>query len=126
MLRHSKTTQTFIAIDNGDFKFAGTFPDTTPENECKLRVDTFDTKWTGSIGKDSKLTTGIVEQDEAVNLFLEANLDAELDVTSGVRMSIGKKVVGKCIKGIARDTVHVDLKAKGKALVKARVGLVHE
>ena len=112
----------FIDVDEGDFKFAGTVPDMRPEDKRELRVDTFDTKWKGSIGKDSKLKTEVSWKDEDLNAFLEADLDAGLDVGSQVRVTLGAKVFGHRVKRLARKTVHVDFKAHGKALLRARIG----
>ncbi len=109
-----------IRIDQGDIVFSGRFLGINLRDKCSLRVDAFDFKWEGTLMRSSNLSTGFSWQNWGVNVFLETHLDAGLQASSLVRGSVGVKFI-KCVHGVLKKTVHVDLHAVGSASVKVNI-----
>merc|ERR1712226_1802937 len=59
--------------------------------------------------------------DGSLNLFLEADIDATMNVNTDLEASFGINIFGHSCSHYGRKTVHADLIGRGKIIIRAQV-----
>jgi len=108
-----------IVIEDNDIIIDAAFDDRVLKDRCSLKLFALNPKARGTIKRSSKLQADIYDGDFSFGEFsaaAKADLDVQLDLIFDFRAQVGAKIFGKCRK-IGRDTLGIDLKTSGKAVV---------
>ena len=110
-----------IVIENNDIIIDAAFDDRVLKDRCSLKLFALHPRARGTIKRSSQLMADIYDGDFSAGEFsaaAKADLDVQLDLEFDFRPQIGAKIFGKCRK-VGRDTLGIDLKTSGKAVVVA-------
>lgn len=101
-----------IIVEPGDIIIPASFPDVELDHSCSHRIQALNGHAVGDVRNTSHLTgdTKVTWHDYSV--FLDAELDASLEISGDVRVRTGVKLFGHCDQ-IARDTMALDLTTTG-------------
>jgi len=108
-----------IVIEDNDIIIDAAFDDRVLKDRCSLKLFALNPRARGTIKRSSKLQADIYDGDFSFGEFsaaAKADLDVQLDLIFDFRAQVGAKIFGKCRK-IGRDTLGIDLKTSGKAVV---------
>jgi len=106
-------------IEDNDIIIDAAFDDRVLKDRCSLKLFALNPRARGTIKRSSKLQADIYDGDFSFGEFsaaAKADLDVQLDLIFDFRAQVGAKIFGKCRK-IGRDTLGIDLKTSGKAVV---------
>jgi len=118
--RFLKGDQVTVDVDQGDITFDSTLSDKVFSNSCSKNIRAMNPRVRGSLLGSSSLTTDVDSTDELISAFLQADLDAEIDLDFRFRAEVGAKIFRKC-RRLFRDTLDISLSTSGK--VDIQVGL---
>jgi len=110
--RFFTSAENAILVEPGDIIVQASFPDVEIDHSCSHKIQALNGHAAGDVRNTSHLTgnTKVSWRDYAV--FIDAELDASLEISSDVRVRTGAKLFGHCDQ-IARDTMALDLTTTG-------------
>mmetsp|Transcript_145279 Transcript_145279/g.264344 ORF Transcript_145279/g.264344 Transcript_145279/m.264344 type:complete len:295 (+) Transcript_145279:54-938(+) len=103
-----------IKVEPGDIVIQQTFPDTTIDDSCSHNVEALNGHAKGDIKNSSYLEGGIQVSWKGVSVFVDAELDAVLDIGGDVRVRIGKHILGHHCTHLGRKTMGLNIVSDGK------------
>ena len=109
-----------VLIDQGDIQMEAEYPDKEFSSSCDLKLSALHPKISGSLLKSSNISTGLSFDEAGVQAFMEATLDAIVNVDFDFRAEIGIKILKKC-KRVLRETLGIDLTTTGKVLIAVKI-----
>lgn len=103
-----------IEVKAGDIVIQAAFPDTQVDDDCHHKIEAEHPKAVGTIEKSSFLRFGVANVSwRGASVFVDAELDAKLDINTDVCVRVGEKIFHHCTQ-IARKTVGIDVVSEGK------------
>eukprot|EP00092_Neocalanus_flemingeri_P030912 GFUD01033569.1.p1 GENE.GFUD01033569.1~~GFUD01033569.1.p1 ORF type:complete len:319 (-),score=80.60 GFUD01033569.1:153-1109(-) len=108
-----------VLIDEGDIHIEAEYPDKEFSSSCSLKLSALHPKINGSLLKSSNISTGLSLDEDGVNAFMEATLDAFINVDFDFRAEIGAKIFKKCRS--VRETLAIKLTTTGKVLIAVKI-----
>jgi len=117
MLRLVKGQKVSINVDKGDIAFSSSFPDKEFSNSCSKRIHAYNPRVKGSLLRSSVLTTNVASTDNGLSAFLQADLDAEVDLDFRFRAEVGARIFRKC-RRLFRETLDLALKTSGNVEIQ--------
>mmetsp|Transcript_118936 Transcript_118936/g.167128 ORF Transcript_118936/g.167128 Transcript_118936/m.167128 type:complete len:286 (-) Transcript_118936:166-1023(-) len=109
-----KQAESAIKIESGDIIIEEHFPDTTIDDDCNHKVEALNGHAKGDIKNSSFLTGGLKVSWKSVSVFIDAELDAILDIGGDVRVRIGKHIFGHHCTQLARKTMGLSVDSDGQ------------
>lgn len=110
---------TIVTIEKGDIKINAEYQDKLLADSCDARVTVFHPKLEGSLLDSSNISSGLQISTSGLNVFMEATLDAEVNVDLDLRVELGKKIFKKCVR--IRETLGMNLTTTGKVLIVVKI-----
>jgi len=108
-----------IVVENNDVIIDAAFDTRVLKDRCSLKLLAMDPRVRGTIKRSSQLMADIYDGDFDSGEFsaaAKADLDVQLDLDFDFRAQVGAKLFGRC-RRIGRDTLGIDLKTSGKAII---------
>lgn len=109
-----KQAESAIKIESGDIIIEEHFPDTTIDDDCNHKVEALNGHAKGDIKNSSFLTGGLKVSWKSVSVFIDAELDAILDIGGDVRVRVGKHIFGHHCTQLARKTMGLSVDSDGQ------------
>mmetsp|Transcript_101074 Transcript_101074/g.240870 ORF Transcript_101074/g.240870 Transcript_101074/m.240870 type:complete len:282 (-) Transcript_101074:108-953(-) len=109
-----KAAENAITIERGDIIIEEHFPDTTIDDDCNHKVEALNGHAKGDIKNTSFLSGGVKVSWKSVSVFMDAELDALLDIGGDVCVRLGKHIFGHHCSQFARKTVGLTVDSDGK------------
>jgi hypothetical protein len=103
-----------IIVEPGDIVMNASFPDITLDSSCSHNIEALNGHSQGDIRNTSYLESGVKLSWQSVTVFVDAEVDAMLDIGGDVRVSIGKEIFGHHCTHLGRKTMGLDIKSDGK------------
>jgi len=114
-----KGNDTTVLIEEGDIQIEAEYPDKEFSSSCSLRVTAFHPRVKGSLLNSSTISSGVDFDHGGVQAFMEATVDAIVNVDLDFRVEVGAKIFKKCRR--VRDTLGINLTTTGKVLIAVRI-----
>lgn len=109
-----KGAEARIVVEPGDITIQQHFPDTTLDSSCSHTIEALNGHAAGEIKNSTYLEAGVKLAWQSISVFVDAELDAMLDIGGDVRVRVGKHVFGHHCTHIGRKTMGLDIKSDGK------------
>eukprot|EP00929_Paragymnodinium_shiwhaense_P083968 TRINITY_DN44880_c0_g1_i1.p1 TRINITY_DN44880_c0_g1~~TRINITY_DN44880_c0_g1_i1.p1 ORF type:complete len:288 (+),score=55.60 TRINITY_DN44880_c0_g1_i1:291-1154(+) len=109
-----KSAEAAIIIQPGDIVIKAKLPDQTIDDSCDHDIQALNGHCDGEIKSSTYLEAGVKLSWNSATVFVDAELDAALDVGGDVRVEIGKHVFGHHCTHLGRKTMGIDIASDGK------------
>jgi len=109
-----------VLIDKGDIHMEAEYPDKEFSSSCSLKMSALHPKVKGSLLNSSEISSGLDFDTVEVKAFMEATVDAYVNIDLDFRAEVGAKIFKKC-KRIFRETLGINLTTTGKVLIAVKI-----
>jgi len=113
LMQFFEVAENRIAVEPGDIVVQQDIPNTVVDTHCEHHIEAKGSHARGTIMETSYLKGGVNLSWQSAKVFMDAELDASLDINGDVQVKTGVKLFHHCDK-IASDTMHLDLTSTGK------------
>lgn len=103
-----------IEVTTTDFSITESMGSQTVDSSCSHKITAKNPKGTVSVLNDTKMEFGLSGITwKTVSVFADARLDAKLDISSDIKVELGKHVFGHHCTHLGHKTVGVDVLSHG-------------
>jgi len=107
-------TAASLLVEPGDIVIKSKYPDVTIDDSCDHKIEALNGHSDGEVKNSTYMQAGVKLSWKAISVFVDAELDAVLDIGGDVRVRVGKHVFGHHCTQLARKTMGLDIKSDGK------------